>query len=218
MTAAVACSMPDLASALGVVLREGPYVGDIGPCWVVDGKKPERSGYVRLALGPWRPVRANGRRARAKVMVHRAALQAAGVVIPDGLVPDHICRNRACARPSHLDLVTGRENTIRGVGPSAEAARMVMCKAGLHRLGGSNVKPSVAAKGHRECRECERAYKRRPDVRARKNAARRLREQRIPITQAREVAMRLFRLDSIDALTDEQRGRLLVEMGGGARA
>lgn len=45
-----------------------------------------------------------------------------------------------------------------------------------------------------------------------------LREQRITITQAREVCMRLFRLDSIDALTDEQRGHLILELDGGARS
>ena len=45
-----------------------------------------------------------------------------------------------------------------------------------------------------------------------------LREQRITIPQAREVCMRLFRLDSFDALTDEQRGMLVLELDGGARS
>ena len=45
-----------------------------------------------------------------------------------------------------------------------------------------------------------------------------LREQRIPITEAREVCMRLFRVDSFDALTDEQRGHLVLELDAGARS
>lgn len=34
--------------------------------------------------------------------------------IPDGLEIDHLCRNRACVRPSHMELVTHRENLLRG--------------------------------------------------------------------------------------------------------
>ena len=45
-----------------------------------------------------------------------------------------------------------------------------------------------------------------------------LREQRITIPVAREVCMRMFRVDSFDALTDEQRGLLLLELDGGARS
>lgn len=45
-----------------------------------------------------------------------------------------------------------------------------------------------------------------------------LREQRITITVAREVCMRLFRVDSFDALTDEQRGHLVLELDAGARS
>ena len=45
-----------------------------------------------------------------------------------------------------------------------------------------------------------------------------LREHRITIPVAREVCMRMFRVDSFDALTDEQRGHLVLELDGGARA
>lgn len=33
----------------------------------------------------------------------------------DGLVMDHLCRNRKCVNPEHLEQVTMRENTIRGI-------------------------------------------------------------------------------------------------------
>lgn len=39
------------------------------------------------------------------------------------LVLDHLCRNRRCVNPYHLEPVTVRENTLRGDGPSARAYR-----------------------------------------------------------------------------------------------
>lgn len=45
-----------------------------------------------------------------------------------------------------------------------------------------------------------------------------LREHGVEQAAAREVCMRMFRLDSFDALTDEQRGLLLVELDSGARS
>ena len=37
-------------------------------------------------------------------------------LVPDGLIIDHLCRNRACVNPTHMEPVTHRENTRRGVG------------------------------------------------------------------------------------------------------
>ena len=39
--------------------------------------------------------------------------------IPLGLEPDHICRNRACWNPEHLEVVTHRENSIRAIYPNS---------------------------------------------------------------------------------------------------
>lgn len=73
-----------------------------------------------------------------------------GPVSPD-LVMDHLCRNRACCNPRHVEPVTTRTNVLRGVGLTAKAAAQTHCKRG-HLLSGHNLLPNPKA---RECRECK---------------------------------------------------------------
>ena len=47
---------------------------------------------------------------------HRAVYQALVGSIPDGLELDHLCRNRRCVNPEHVEVVTHRENVRRGIG------------------------------------------------------------------------------------------------------
>lgn len=63
--------------------------------------------------------------------------------VPDGLQLDHLCRNRICVNPAHLEPVTQRENCLR--------ARKTNCQHG-HPLSGPNVSPE------RKCRTCRRVY------------------------------------------------------------
>ena len=66
---------------------------------------------------------------------HRVAYEELVGAIPDELPIDHLCRNRACINPEHLQPVTLGENVRRGVSPPAQRARQTHCKNG-HELSG----------------------------------------------------------------------------------
>lgn len=86
--------------------------------------------------------------------VHRISLALAGVAVPEELTVDHLCRNRACINPEHLEVVTNKVNALRGVGSPALNARKTHCIHG-HELSGSNL--HIGSDGYRECRACGRA-------------------------------------------------------------
>ena len=105
-------------------------------------------GYGRLTI--------NGKHVRA----HRVAYVAAiGADVPKGLEIDHLCRNRACVNPTHLEAVTHRENILRGDAPPAQASRRSHCPQG-HLLVESNLSVSALKAGQRSCAQCHRERQR----------------------------------------------------------
>lgn len=79
-----------------------PWPPSVNTADCIDGPgERTRLGYVRI----WR----YGRR----VLAHRAAYEDARGQIPSGLELDHLCRNRWCRNPAHLEPVKHAENSRR---------------------------------------------------------------------------------------------------------
>lgn len=104
---------------------------------------------------PWAgPLDAYGYgRAPKSVKAHRMAYVAAFGAIPHGMELDHLCRNRACVNPDHLEPVTHRVNVLRGTSPTAINAAKVSCVRG-HPYDAMNTR--VGPDGKRYCRACHR--------------------------------------------------------------
>lgn len=87
---------------------------------------------------------------RRLVYAHRWAYEYFKGPIPDGLQLDHLCRNRNCANPAHLEPVTQRENIRRG-DAGAHLSAKTHCPQG-HEYAGANL--YVRPRGGRDCRIC----------------------------------------------------------------
>lgn len=48
-------------------------------------------------------------------MAHRVTFEHKKGKVPDGFEIDHLCRNRACVNPEHMEIVTHVENVRRGI-------------------------------------------------------------------------------------------------------
>lgn len=81
------------------------------------------------------------------VRAHRWAYEAWVGPIPKGLVMDHLCRNRDCVNPLHLEPVTAKTNTNRGRRYNAEKTH---CKNG-HEFDEVN---TYKYGNSRQCRQC----------------------------------------------------------------
>ena len=95
------------------------------------------------------------------VRAHRFAYTAFVGEIPDGLDLDHLCRNRWCVNPDHLEPVTRSENLRRGY--AARSPRR-HCAQG-HPFDQSNT--FTRKDGGRGCRSCRNEASRASKARAR---------------------------------------------------
>lgn len=83
---------------------------------------------------------------------HRFAYESLKGPIPEGLTIDHLCRNRACVNPDHMEPVTNVVNVMRGISLAAQNARKTHCKRG-HEFTAEN---TLVSGGRRQCRACHR--------------------------------------------------------------
>jgi hypothetical protein len=88
--------------------------------------------------------------ARRPLLAHRVSYEMFVGPIPAGLELDHLCRNRGCVNPAHLEPVTHQENVERAPNYSSNRTH---CPQG-HPYAGKNV--WVDKRGKRYCRTCQR--------------------------------------------------------------
>ena len=69
---------------------------------------------------------------------HRVVLLVHGSDVPSGMTVDHLCRNRRCVNPAHLEAVPSAVNTLRGRTLSAANKAKTHCARG-HELSGKNL-------------------------------------------------------------------------------
>ncbi len=84
------------------------------------------------------------------VLGHRWSYNRFKGPIPEGMELDHLCRNRLCVNPNHLEPVTSRENTLRGETIPARLITVTHCPEG-HEYTKDN---TYTYKNMRHCREC----------------------------------------------------------------
>lgn len=119
-----------------------------GDCWRWNGATAG-GGYGVFSRAPGQRVQA-----------HRWSYEFHVADIPMGLDIDHLCRNRWCVNPWHLEPVTRAVNTERGeahIRQAQAAANRTTCLKRGHPFSGPNL--GIRKNGVRFCRECERITK-----------------------------------------------------------
>ena len=120
----------------GVVSAEETTMKWEGACWEYTGAITEK-GYGRISIGP--------RGANKRTYTHRLVYEALVGPIPEGMTLDHLCKNKSCYNPAHLEIVTRAENSRRG-------ARKDRCLRGHDDW----VRRTDRGPNDRECRSCRK--------------------------------------------------------------
>lgn len=123
-------------------------------CWEWSGAHFQATGYAVFCIqyddGKMRPT-----------VAHRVSYELSVGPIPAGLSLDHLCRNRGCVNPAHLEPVTPQMNMLRGEAPAAIGVRTNRCSRG-HEYTTENTRIRVYPDGKtvRRCMACARIHDR----------------------------------------------------------
>lgn len=104
-------------------------------CWLWIGGKAS-GGYGKFRMG------------KKTCLAHRISYEISNGKVLNSFTLDHLCRNRICVNPIHLEPVTAKENILRGIGLAASNARKVQCPR-------NHPYDRIAPNGQRYCVQCK---------------------------------------------------------------
>lgn len=118
--------------------------GDEDECWEWQGAV-QSAGYGNMGV-----------RGGRTDLVHRISYREFVGPIGANMTIDHLCENKLCVNPAHLESVPEAVNNLRGSSPPAQNAQKTHCPQG-HPYDQSNgyVNPTT---GYRQCRKCQAAH------------------------------------------------------------
>ena len=110
-------------------------------CWEWTGYKLP-GGYGQVFIG--------GNRKRMR-LAHRVSYIVFRGPIPEGFEIDHLCLNKSCVNPDHLEAVTSQVNSLRGNTVARRQSSKTHCIRG-HEFSLFNTR--FTKKGNRQCHAC----------------------------------------------------------------
>ncbi len=120
-------------------------------CWLWMGSTAQ--GYGQVWLSEHKKI----------FLAHRVSYERKNGPIKEGMVIDHLCRTRCCINPDHLEVVSQRENILRGVGATAKNITKTHCSKCGRKLEMATISRRKTKNWQvqlRRCQACRTAYMR----------------------------------------------------------